>query len=553
MASNLIPIISQKDLESISLMKTGFGFALKAFHAPENTDVSLKLLTSQNTTERELKALLQEVASTRCMQCERLLPALGICQFQGFLGVVTEWIHNGSLDLLIHEHELCPELPFPLSMRILSDVSEGLNYLHSLEPPILHYSLKPSNVLIDLEYRAKISDYGFATWRRRQIPSLLQSCNDKSGWDLLYFAPEILQGGSFSPEGDMYSFGMMCWENLSRQKPLRGKKTLLEAVTAVCSGVRPEIESAFVANDLPHRNKLVQLIALCWHHEPLNRPCAAECATLLQTILSTFRKETVSDAIYNLIHAKDCAINAAKGPVTHVLVKDPQNLEIICTENNNRHNKEINLKAQILSNVGPQIGTRGPVNEDQTLLARSHPYHGTTVRRGHPVCNSKGSRSPPHSLSTFLMPDSSASDRSTFPFCEESEDRQKPLPKPAQDPGCSLTYNSQQNSWSENRSTGSCYKQKSCSILACERVTILNCMTEGRLNHILDVLRSQQLLSRADYETITSFPTLTARTRAMLDTCLSLGEKAAQTAVSVLSTSKCSPLLRSIQENYAVN
>ncbi|KAH0619499.1 hypothetical protein JD844_000161 [Phrynosoma platyrhinos] len=327
-------------------------------------------------------------------------------------------------------------------MRILSDVSEGLNYLHSLEPPILHHSLKPSNVLIDLEYRAKISDYGLATWRRQQMLSLLQNCNDKSCWDLLYFSPEILQGGSFSREGDMYSFGMMCWEVLSRQKPLR------------------------------------------------------ECTALLQTILSTFRKEAISDAIYNLIHAKN-----------------PQ-----------------------------PVGRMQNKSEQTSLKCEGH-------LKSHPVCKSKGSRSPPHSLSTFLMPDSSASDKSTLPFCKESEDRQKPLPKLAQDLGHSLTYNSQQNSWSENRSTGSCYKQKSCSILACERETILNCMTEGRLNHLLDVLRSQQLLSRTDYEMITSFPTLTARTRAMLDTCLSLGEKAAQIVVSVLSTSKCSPLLQSIQAN----
>uniref|UniRef100_A0A8C5RCT0 CARD domain-containing protein n=1 Tax=Laticauda laticaudata TaxID=8630 RepID=A0A8C5RCT0_LATLA len=74
-------------------------------------------------------------------------------------------------------------------------------------------------------------------------------------------------------------------------------------------------------------------------------------------------------------------------------------------------------------------------------------------------------------------------------------------------------------------------------------------MTDGRLNHLLDVLRAQQLLPKADYEMITSYPTLTVRTRALIDTCLSLGEQAAETVVTVLSSSKGSLLLRRLQTN----
>lgn len=97
--------------------------------------------------------------------------------------------------------------------------------------------------------------------------------------------------------------------------------------------------------------------------------------------------------------------------------------------------------------------------------------------------------------------------------------------------------------------TDPCYKGNCCTILTYGRESILRFMTEGRLNHILDVLRSQQILSRTDYETITSFPTVTSRARALLDTCLSLGEKAAQAVVAILSASKCSPLARGVWTN----
>ncbi|NXY86962.1 RIPK2 kinase, partial [Alcedo cyanopectus] len=206
----------------------------------------------------------------------RLLPPLGIYQYNGLVGIVTEWMNNGSLHSLIHESQLYPEVPFPLLMRILSDVAEGLHHLHSLEPAFCHCSLKPSNVLLDTHYRAKISDYGLTNWRKQQLKSDLQNCSQRSCEDLVYLAPEILEGGIPSQEGDIYSFGILCWESLSRRKPFEGicfcQTTLLEALTRICSGLRPGVSERFIPKDLPERNRLLHLIALCWHQEPDYRP-----------------------------------------------------------------------------------------------------------------------------------------------------------------------------------------------------------------------------------------------------------------------------------------
>ncbi|KFV83053.1 Receptor-interacting serine/threonine-protein kinase 2, partial [Struthio camelus australis] len=201
-----------------------------------------------------------------------LLPSLGIYQYHGLVGTVTEWMNNGSLHSLIHEHQLYPELPFPLLIRILSDVAEGLHYLHSLEPAFCHGTLKPSNVLLDAQYRAKISDYGLTYWRKEQLRSDLQNCSHRNCQDLVYLSPETLEGGFPSHEGDIYSFGILCWESLSRQKPFEGQKTLLEVLTRICSGLRPGISAKFIPSNLPQRNRLLHLIVLCWHQEPDYRP-----------------------------------------------------------------------------------------------------------------------------------------------------------------------------------------------------------------------------------------------------------------------------------------
>ncbi|NWT68098.1 RIPK2 kinase, partial [Prunella himalayana] len=201
-----------------------------------------------------------------------LLPFLGIYQCHALVGIVTEWMNNGSLHSLIHEHQLYPELPFPLLIRILSDVAEGLHHLHSLEPALCHCSLKPSNVLLDVQYRAKISDYGLTNWRKQQLRSDLQNCQQRNCQDLVYLPPEILEGGLPSQEGDIYSFGILCWESLSRQKPFEGQGTLLDVVRGICSSLRPGISEKFIPRNLPERNRLLHLIALCWHQEPDYRP-----------------------------------------------------------------------------------------------------------------------------------------------------------------------------------------------------------------------------------------------------------------------------------------
>ncbi|KAM6123495.1 LOW QUALITY PROTEIN: receptor-interacting serine/threonine-protein kinase 2-like [Phoenicopterus ruber ruber] len=553
-----LPVVAQEDLDSFTLTRTGSGFALKAFHISWNTHISVKLLTSQDTAEREWKLLLQDIASVRCYESERLLPPLGIYKYHGLVGIVAEWMNNGSLHSLIHERQLYPELPFPLLIRILSDVAEGLHHLHSLEPAFCHCSLKPSNVLLDMQYRAKISDYGLTNWRKRQLRSNLQNCNRRNCQDLVYLPPEILEGGLPSQEGDIYSFGILCWESLSRRKPFEGQTTLLEALTGIRSSLRPGISEKFIPSNLPERNRLLHLIALCWHQEPDYRPRTAECVDLLNGILTSINKEAISSAIYNLMDAKETALNACKGSEIYtlqtgicnsednsiqltnkptvlpsskqltlllLLQKQPPSLRVICPQKTNHlTSKKIpfvvpNLPTILLDSSENNAGRENILETDlsNTILQNA------TTKKDHPGSDSRNS----NSFCTIPLSGSTAGKESSR----------------HNDPPLALKHRPQPMHL-EQAVTDPCCKGSCCQILACQRQTILSCMTEGRVNHILDVLRSQQTLSRMDYETITSYPTVTGRARALLDTCLCLGERAAQVVVTVLSVTKCSPLGR---------
>ncbi|XP_062442135.1 receptor-interacting serine/threonine-protein kinase 2-like [Rhea pennata] len=525
-----LPVIGQEDLDSFTLTRTGSSFALKAFHVPWNIHISVKLLTSPNTTEREWKLLLQDIANIRHFQSERLLPSLGIYQYHGLVGIVTEWMKNRSLHSLIHEHQLYPELPFPLLIRILSDVAEGLHYLHSLKPALCHGSLKPSNVLLDGQYRAKISDYGLTHWRKEQWRSDLQNCNHRNCQDLVYLSPETLERGFPSQEGDIYSFGILCWESLSRQKPFEDQKILLEVLTKICSGLRPGISAKFIPSNLPHRNRLLHLIILCWHQEPDYRPHITECTRLLKGILTSINKEAISTAIYKLMDAKETALNACKGSEIYTLQTGICNSEIICAQKNKQViNKKIPLGVPNLSAI-PLDSSANNTRRQNTLemASPSTVLCNTTTMQDHPDSGSRKSNLGP---SFSVLPLSGSTTGRESSLCHKDP----PLP----------LQQSPQSMHLEQALSGPCCKGNCCQILTCRREVILSSMTEGRLNHILDVLRSQQTLSRVDYETITSYPTVTGRTRALLDTCLCLGERAAQVVVTVLSVTKCSPLAQS--------
>uniref|UniRef100_A0A8C6NFI0 Uncharacterized protein n=1 Tax=Melopsittacus undulatus TaxID=13146 RepID=A0A8C6NFI0_MELUD len=461
--------------------------------------------------QREWKLLLQDIASVKYCESEHLLPPLGIYQYHGLLGIVTEWMNNGSLHLLIHEHQLYPELPLPLLIRILSDVAEGLYHLHNLGPAFCHCSLKPSNVLLDTQYRAKISDYGLSSWRKQQLRSDLNNCNQRTCQDLVYFPPEVLEGGLPSQEGDIYSFGILCWESLSRRKPFEvaGQTTLLEVLTGICSNLRPGISEKFIPSNLPERNKLLYLITLCWHQEPDYRPRTTECVDLLNGILTNISKEAISTAIYSLMDAKETALNACKDSEIYTLQTGICNSEVICPQKKN------NLISKKIPFIVPSLST--------ILLGRgtNNARRENILETDHTGSDSRNS----NSFSTIPLSGSIAS--------EKSSQHNKPA--------LALKHRAQPLHL-EQAVTDPCRKGNCCQILACQRQPILNCMTEGRLNNILDVLRSQQMLSRMDYETITSYPTVTGRARALLDICLCLGERAAQAVVTVLSVTKCSPL-----------
>ncbi|KAF5354692.1 hypothetical protein D9756_005497 [Leucocoprinus leucothites] len=122
--------------------------------------------------------------------------------------LVSPFMKNGNL------HDYAPYLPQKFRFPLLSDVANGLHYLHGLG--IIHGDLKGENVLISDQGRGLITDFGTT-----QITTATTATTDSTVPTTLRFvAPEVvLSSGQPTKERDIWAFGCLCYEVLSRKLP----------------------------------------------------------------------------------------------------------------------------------------------------------------------------------------------------------------------------------------------------------------------------------------------------------------------------------------------
>jgi len=138
-----------------------------------------------------------------------------------FKAIVFEFMTNGSLDrwlnLDVRESQQLQGLTLAQRLNIAVDIADALDYLHNnCEPPIVHCDLKPSNVLLDEDMVAHVSDFGISKFLREGDNVLQTNTLATIG----YIAPEYGHEGLVSTSCDVYSYGILLMEVFCRKKPV---------------------------------------------------------------------------------------------------------------------------------------------------------------------------------------------------------------------------------------------------------------------------------------------------------------------------------------------
>ncbi|XP_040366868.1 LEAF RUST 10 DISEASE-RESISTANCE LOCUS RECEPTOR-LIKE PROTEIN KINASE-like 2.1 isoform X2 [Rosa chinensis] len=165
---------------------------------------------------------VNEVASISRTSHVNVVTLFGYCFDGQKKALIYEFMHNGSLEKFIYKDtnplETIPHLDFERLFQIATGIARGVEYLHrGCNTRILHFDIKPHNILLDENFFPKISDFGLSklcTMKESIISTL-----DARG-TIGYVAPEVFcrNFGRVSAKSDVYSYGMMILEMVGGRK-----------------------------------------------------------------------------------------------------------------------------------------------------------------------------------------------------------------------------------------------------------------------------------------------------------------------------------------------
>ncbi|XP_052110555.1 PTI1-like tyrosine-protein kinase At3g15890 isoform X2 [Arachis duranensis] len=211
--------------------------------------------------------------------------------------IVYDFMPNQSLLTHLHGHlsSNCL-LDWPKRINIAIGAAEGLAYLHhEANPHIIHRDIKASNVLLDLEFQAKVADFGFA----KLIPEGVSHLTTRVKGTLGYLAPEYAMWGKVSESCDVYSFGILLLEIVSAKKPIEKlpggvKRDIVQWVTPYFQkGAFNHIADSKLKGkfDLDQLKSVVMIALRCTDGSPEKRPSMAEVVDWLKGAAGKRRRE----------------------------------------------------------------------------------------------------------------------------------------------------------------------------------------------------------------------------------------------------------------------
>ncbi|KAH6770474.1 Protein kinase superfamily protein [Perilla frutescens var. hirtella] len=259
----------------------GFGCVYQANLLPAgNLSVAVKKIS--DATDHAVTQFQTELELLSNIQHPNIVTLLGYSIHAETRLLIYELMQNGSLETQLHGPSRGSALPWHLRIKIALDVARGLEYLHKhCHPPVIHRDLKSSNILLDSNFNAKLSDFGLAILDGTQNKSHI-----KPSGTLGYVAPEYLLDGKLTDKSDVYAFGVVLLELLLGRKPME-RPAPAQCQSTVVSWAMPQltdrtklpnIVDPVIRNsmDMNHLYQVAAVALLCIQPEPSYRPLIAD-------------------------------------------------------------------------------------------------------------------------------------------------------------------------------------------------------------------------------------------------------------------------------------
>ncbi|MED6137123.1 hypothetical protein PIB30_062055 [Stylosanthes scabra] len=293
--NHLAPIrYSYKEIKSmtknfkVKLGQGGFGSAYKG-KLRSGPHVAIKMLKLKQSKANNGQDFINEVATIGRIHHVNVVRLIGFCVEGSKRALIYDFMPNSSLDKYVFSKEESFLLSYEKMYEISLGVARGISYLHrGCAMQILHFDIKPHNILLDENFVPKISDFGLA--KLYPIDHSIVTLTYKRG-TIGYIAPELFYNnlGGVSYKADVYSFGMLLMEVAGRRKNLNPHAENTSQVffptwvyeQVISKGKEVELENGTEA-EKSIAKKLIITALWCIQLKPSDRPSMNDVVGMLE-------------------------------------------------------------------------------------------------------------------------------------------------------------------------------------------------------------------------------------------------------------------------------
>ncbi|KAK9012344.1 hypothetical protein V6N11_040401 [Hibiscus sabdariffa] len=238
-----------------------------------------------------------------------LVKLLGYCWEEKELLLVYEFMQKGSLENhLFRRNPAVEPMSWETRLKIVLGAARGLAFLHFSEK-VIYRDFKASNILLDGNYNAKISDFGLA----KLGPSGGQShVTTRVMGTYGYAAPEYIATGHLYVKSDVYGFGVLLLEMMTGLRALDtkrsdGQQNLVDWLKPTLSQKRKSKSLMDARIEGQYSSKAASLTAeltlKCLEHDPKNRPSMQEVVDALERIESLNKERSKDNSKSGSVHS----------------------------------------------------------------------------------------------------------------------------------------------------------------------------------------------------------------------------------------------------------
>uniref|UniRef100_M0YSP4 Uncharacterized protein n=1 Tax=Hordeum vulgare subsp. vulgare TaxID=112509 RepID=M0YSP4_HORVV len=251
---------------------------------------------SQRVDQSQVEQFVNELVILSQVTHKNVVQLLGCCLEAEVPLLVYEFITNEAL--FHHLHNTSIPLSWKDRLRIAVETASALAYLHlAAKTPIVHRDVKSSNILLDMSFTAKVSDFGAS----RPIPRDQTHVTTLVQGTLGYMDPEYFQTSQLTEKSDVYSFGVVLMELLTREKPIPDgqidevKSLAMHFSTLFHQNQLLKIVDSQVAEEagMRHVKTVAQLALRCLRLKGEERPRMIEVAVELEALRRLMEQHTV--------------------------------------------------------------------------------------------------------------------------------------------------------------------------------------------------------------------------------------------------------------------